>query len=77
MAPASLRLTWAEEIERWLPLLRPAHIRVIEGKEDRLRPGDEPRVSDGWGRLVCGRASMPLTCCIGAASRCLPPFLLA
>lgn len=44
VTPASLRLNWAEELERWLPLLRPAHVRVIEGREDRLRPGDTPRV---------------------------------
>ena len=44
IAPASLRLNWAEELEKWLPLLRPAHVRVIEGREDRLRPGDSPKV---------------------------------
>ena len=44
IAPASLRLNWAEELEKWLPLLRPAHVRVIEGREDRLRVGDQPKV---------------------------------
>lgn len=34
--PASLRLVWAEELEKWLPHLRPASIHVIEGKEDRV-----------------------------------------
>ena len=40
VVPASLRLAWAEELERWLPLLRPSAIRVIEGKDDRLSADD-------------------------------------
>lgn len=36
IVPASLRLVWAEEIERWLSHVRPGSITVIEGKEDRL-----------------------------------------
>jgi hypothetical protein len=36
IVPASLRLVWAEEIERWLPHVRPGQVVVIEGKEDRL-----------------------------------------
>lgn len=36
VAPASLRLVWAEELEKWLPHLRPGAIHVIEGKEHRL-----------------------------------------
>jgi hypothetical protein len=36
IVPASLRLVWAEELERWLPHLRPAGIHVITGKDDRL-----------------------------------------
>ena len=35
IVPASLRLVWAEELERWLPHLRPSHIHVIEGRTDR------------------------------------------
>lgn len=35
IVPASLRLVWAEEIERWLPHVRPGGVTVIEGKEDR------------------------------------------
>jgi SNF2 family DNA or RNA helicase len=34
--PASLRLVWAEELEKWLPHLRPSSIHVIEGKEGRV-----------------------------------------
>jgi hypothetical protein len=43
VVPASLRLVWAEELERWLPHLRPADVRVIEGRDDRLTslPGEE------------------------------------
>lgn len=36
VVPASLRLVWAEELEKWLPHLRPSCIHVIEGKEDRV-----------------------------------------
>lgn len=36
IAPASLRLVWAEELERWLPHLRPSQIHVIENRTDRL-----------------------------------------
>jgi hypothetical protein len=36
IVPASLRLVWAEEVERWLPHVRPGQVVVIEGKEDRL-----------------------------------------
>jgi hypothetical protein len=36
IVPASLRLVWAEELEKWLPHLRPASIHVIEGKENRV-----------------------------------------
>ena len=36
IVPASLRLVWAEELERWLPHLRPSHIHVIEGRTDRF-----------------------------------------
>ena len=36
VVPASLRLVWAEELERWLPHLRPSSIHVIEGKEHRV-----------------------------------------
>lgn len=44
VVPASLRLVWAEELERWLPHLRPSRIHVIEGKEHRVAQ-------------VCGRHS--------------------
>ena len=37
IVPASLRLVWAEELARWLPALRPAHVHVIEGRTDRLQ----------------------------------------
>ena len=42
--PASLRLVWAEELEKWLPHLRPSSIHVIEGKTDRLQGSDLPAV---------------------------------
>lgn len=34
--PASLRLMWAEEIERWIPQLRPSDIHIIFGSQDRI-----------------------------------------
>ncbi len=37
VTPAAMRLVWAEEVERWLPHLRPTHIHVIESKADRLQ----------------------------------------
>jgi SNF2 family DNA or RNA helicase len=54
IVPASLRLVWAEELERWLPHLRPSGIHVITGKDDRLcalpeggRRQQLPQVSGG------------------------------
>lgn len=32
-----MRLVWAEELEKWLPALRPSRIHVIESKADRLQ----------------------------------------
>ena len=37
VCPASLRLQWAEEFERWLPGMRPSCIHVIEGREQRVQ----------------------------------------
>ena len=44
VVPASLRLAWAEELERWLPHLRPCEIRVIESSNNKLKPQDSPQV---------------------------------
>ena len=49
IVPASLRLVWAEELARWLPALRPAHIHVIEGRLDRLQ-GAHPYKAGGLSR---------------------------
>ena len=32
-----MRLVWAEELEKWLPSIRPSRIHVIESKADRLQ----------------------------------------
>lgn len=44
VAPASLRLVWAEELARWLPHLRACAVHVIEGRTDRLHGGATPQV---------------------------------
>lgn len=36
IVPAAMRLVWAEELEKWLPHVRPSRIHVIESKSDRL-----------------------------------------
>ncbi|KAK9843831.1 hypothetical protein WJX81_008228 [Elliptochloris bilobata] len=57
VAPASLRLVWAEELARWLPHLRPAHVHVVEGRADRLPPKHAFQVVitsyDMLARLTC------------------------
>ena len=35
VVPASLRLMWVEELERWIPYLRPGHISVVFSGADR------------------------------------------
>ena len=43
VCPASLRLAWAEEAERWLGgVLRPSRVAVVDGAASALAPGDEP-----------------------------------
>lgn len=43
VAPASLRLIWAEEVEKWLPgVVRPSAIHVVEGRADRIRSSSHP-----------------------------------
>ena len=37
IVPAAMRLVWAEELEKWLPSVRPSRIHVIESKADRLQ----------------------------------------
>ncbi len=57
IVPASLRLAWAEEFEKWLPEVRPAHIHVIEGHADRVTPDALPSIVvtsyDMMQRLTC------------------------
>ena len=43
VCPASLRLAWAEEAERWLSgVLRPSRVAVVDGAASALGPGDSP-----------------------------------
>jgi hypothetical protein len=39
VAPASLRLPWAEELEKWLPDLAPADVRIVFDRGDRPAAG--------------------------------------
>ncbi|CAM9206983.1 unnamed protein product, partial [Phaeothamnion confervicola] len=48
VVPASMRLTWASEVERWFPRLPASEVHVILGSEDRLdreAPEARPRVT--------------------------------
>ena len=36
VVPASLRLTWANELEKWLPTLMPSDIHVVFSSDDKL-----------------------------------------
>ena len=81
IVPASLRLVWAEELEKWLPHLRPSSIHVIEGKSDRLQGSDLPAVCitsyEMMQRLTCeackGTDGCPvvLTACAGSQVQAL------
>jgi hypothetical protein len=42
VAPASLRLVWAEELEKWLPGLAPEDIHVVFDKHSRPEAGGAP-----------------------------------
>lgn len=53
VAPASLRLAWAEELERWLPHLRPSTIHVIQGKVDRMGQDFNPQVQPSTIPWLC------------------------
>ncbi len=57
IVPAALRLVWAEELEKWLPHVRPSAIHVIESKADRLdadaRPGIVVTSYEMMHRLTC------------------------
>ncbi|EFJ17354.1 hypothetical protein SELMODRAFT_233770 [Selaginella moellendorffii] len=44
VCPASLRLVWAEELERWLPFLSPSDVHLVFGREDDLKDLKTPKV---------------------------------
>lgn len=56
VVPASLRLTWAEELERWLPHLRPSAIHIIYNRSNRLPTQSEAQVQplDVASGVFCG-----------------------
>eukprot|EP00899_Mesostigma_viride_P005787 jgi/Mesvir1/15209/Mv06441-RA.1 len=39
VCPSSMRIPWADELERWLPLLRPTDIHLVEASVDQIPPG--------------------------------------
>lgn len=59
VVPASLRLVWAEEFEKWMPHLAPSDIHVIFDSADKLRDSDAYKVVitsyDMLRRLSCKR----------------------
>ncbi len=59
VVPASLRLVWAEEFEKWMPHLAPSDIHVIFDSADKLRDADAYKVVitsyDMLRRLSCSR----------------------
>lgn len=84
IVPASLRLVWAEELEKWLPHLRPSSIHVIEGKSDRLQGSNLPAICitsyEMMQRLTCdackGSSGKPVVLTHCAGSQVLVPSLL-
>lgn len=57
VVPASLRLVWAEELEKWLPHVSPRDIKVIEGGKDKFSKKDMPLVA-----IISYEMMMRLTC---------------
>jgi superfamily II DNA or RNA helicase len=59
VVPASLRLVWAEEFEKWMPDLSPADIQVIFDSADKLHVSDKYKIViisyDMLRRLSCER----------------------
>ena len=57
VVPASLRLVWAEEFEKWMPHLSPSDIHVIFDSADKLRDSDAYNIVitsyDMLRRLAC------------------------
>eukprot|EP00963_Diacronema_lutheri_P001794 scaffold116_cov334-Pavlova_lutheri.AAC.14 len=49
VAPASLRLSWADAIERWLPDLQPEDIHIVRGKRDVLPNMKQARQPENCG----------------------------
>lgn len=77
VVPASLRLVWAEEVEKWLPGLSPCDIHIIFDKTDRLRKPHNtiPSSSEKFPQVVIVSYKMleHLTCdCCAKRSRSTP-----
>lgn len=55
VVPASLRLLWAETVERWLPYLRPSDIHVIFDQKTRLYDESQrpPVVISSYAMIRC------------------------
>jgi superfamily II DNA or RNA helicase len=65
VVPASLRLSWAEEIEKWIPDVSPEDIHIIFDKHDRL---DASKLSDGKSHafpkiVISSYHMLPRICC--------------
>lgn len=62
IVPASLRLVWAEELERWLPHLRPSTIHVIENSATKIPRNSCPQVIAVHGLHAAGCHLQDCTC---------------
>jgi hypothetical protein len=62
IVPAALRLVWAEELERWLPHVRPSQIHIVEGKADRLQVAFDRH-------SICQYRARPTVCWLRSTDR--------
>ena len=65
VVPASLRLSWAEEIEKWIPDVSPEDIHIIFDKHDRL---DASKIIEGKSHtfpkiVISSYHMLPRICC--------------
>jgi hypothetical protein len=67
VCPASLRLTWADELDKWLPGLPPSNIHIIEHR-DEWRPDQYGLTAPECSVAVSGHASGGPTAAVASAA---------